>query len=196
MIRAIEKLMAPLRRRVLLTIGRAVIKASRAEGGFMTVQVTALDGEILDGLPLIQDYGFASRPRSGAQGVIACVGGNRRAALVIATEDKRYRLQLGEDGESAIYDDLGQKVHLTRAGIVIETTLPIEVNAASVAIDAAAVTMTGSLTVDGIIASKVDVKANLGSGDELGLDQLRDTYNGHTHPGDSGGTTGAPNQTV
>ena len=23
---------------------------------------------------------------------------------------------------------------------------------------------------------------------------IRDTYNGHNHPGDSGGTTGAPNQ--
>ena len=45
----------------------------------------------------------------------------------------------------------------------------------------------GNLDVTGEITDRVDI-------DGLSMASMRTTYNGHTHPGDSGGTTGTPNQ--
>ena len=56
------------------------------------------------------------------------------------------------------------------------------------------VQITGNLLTTGNITSNGQI-ADLG-GTKGTLSQLRDTYNSHTHPGDSGGTTGTPNQTI
>jgi phage gp45-like len=40
--------------------------------------------------------------------------------IVLVVGDRRYRLKNLQDGEVAIYDDLGQKVHLTRDGIRVD----------------------------------------------------------------------------
>ncbi|WP_431477838.1 phage baseplate assembly protein domain-containing protein [Massilia eburnea] len=62
-----------------------------------------------------RNTGFTSVPKPGAEGVVVFVGGNRDHGLVIAVEDRRFRLKGLASGEVAIYDDQGQKVHLTRA---------------------------------------------------------------------------------
>lgn len=214
--RAITKAIAPLRRRVQLMIGRAVIAATREDGGLLLAQITGLDGEVLDGVPVIQEYGFASRPKAGAQGVIACVGGNRRGAVVIATGDRRYRLALA-NGEVAIHDDQGQKVHLARGGIAVETTKPVTVKGSAITLQAASITLdgdvaiTGTLDITGIVTAAAALTAASVSaagaitaqtggaaltmtGLKASIDAFKGVYNGHDHPGDSGGTTGAPNQ--
>lgn len=196
MIRQIQKLVAPLWRRVQLMIGRAVIRLAREEGGFLVVQATGLSGEVLDGVPVIQEYGFASRPQAGAQAVIACPGGNRRAAIVIATGDKRYRIPLAA-GEASIHDDLGQKVHLARAGIVVESPLKIDATAPEVTVAAAVkVTLdTPLVEVTGAIAAAGNITA-LSGGVPIGMSEIKAAFNGHTHPGDSGGNTGAPSAAI
>ena len=172
--RAISKAIAPIRRRVMLMVGRAVVKATREDGGLLLAQLTALDGEVLDGVPVIQEYGFASRPKAGAQGVIACAGGNRRGAIVIATGDRRYRIALAA-GEAAIHDDQGQKVHLTRAGIVIETGLPVTVKGSAITLD-------GPVTVNGDLAATGNLTA-FSAGAPVAMDAIKAAHNGHTHPG-------------
>lgn len=49
--------------------------------------------------------------------------------------------------------------------------------------------VTGSMVVDGALLSNTSVADPLGT-----MQEMRDTYNSHTHPGDSGGTTSDPNQ--
>lgn len=67
------------------------------------------------------------------------------------------------------------------AGVKIETDQSVQVNAgASVDITAPAVNITGAVTVNGSITSTGDVSAG-------GISSMH-----HTHPGDSGGSTGAP----
>jgi len=56
-------------------------------------------------------------------------------------------------------------------------------------IDAPNVLMTGNLFVDG------DINDNAQTNTKTMAD-MRTTYNSHTHPGDSGGTTGTPNQPI
>jgi len=72
-----------------------------------------------------QHYGFTSRPKSGAE-IIYLAEGN--VVIAIGSDDRRYRLKI-EEGEAALYDDLQQRVHLTRAGIVAESPLAITATA-------------------------------------------------------------------
>jgi phage gp45-like len=79
----------------------------------------------------LQHYGFASRPKVGAELVIV-VEGNLITA--IGSDDRRYRLALVE-GEAALYDDLGQKVHLTRSGIIVQSPLHVTTKAPEIVED-------------------------------------------------------------
>lgn len=120
MLEAIEKLTAGARGRAALMVGRCILKAIGDSKSVQLVQAQLLAEEVHDDVERIQEYGFTSVPKAGAEGVVVFVGGNRDHGLVIAVEDRRYRLKGLASGEVAIYDDQGQKVHITRSGIVID----------------------------------------------------------------------------
>lgn len=114
MIRELNKLMDPLRRRVRLMISRALLSVINDGGGIQIVQVKLLEGEVRDGVERIQNYGFTSVPIPGAEGVMACVSGNRDHGIVIAMDDKRYRIKALESGEVAVYTHLDKEDHKHR----------------------------------------------------------------------------------
>lgn len=120
LIRTVSKLMAPLKRRVYLMIGRAVIKLVEDAYGVQQVQLVGLEGEVLDKVERFQEYGFTSVPKADAEAVLLAVGGDRAHGLVVGVEDRRYRLRGLAGGEVAIYDDQDQVVHIKRNGIVVE----------------------------------------------------------------------------
>lgn len=120
MTRALDKLLRPLRRRIALMITRGVVRLINDAAKMQTMQVTALADEIVDGAERFQQYGFTGHPHAGSEALILNVGGVRSHAVVIAVDDRRYRLHLAA-GEVAIYDDQGQQVKLMRSGIVIES---------------------------------------------------------------------------
>lgn len=66
--------------------------------------------EYINNREAMQHYGFASRPKNGAEGIVIQEGNH---LVMIADDDRRYRIAL-EDGEVAIYTDQGDKVHLKR----------------------------------------------------------------------------------
>ena len=184
MIDAIQKMTEGMRGRIQLMIGRAILSAISDSGKIQTAQVQLLADEVQDDVERIQEYGFTSVPLPGAEGVVVFVGGNRDHGLLIATDDRRYRLVGLEAGEVALYDDLGQKVHLTRSGIVIDGGgLPVTVQ------NAPTVTITGDLHVDGNIVADGDVKDHT----TKSMAGMRGAYNGHTHADTHGGNTGTPN---
>ena len=96
----------------------AVVKASRAAAAKIgKVQFSGLSGD--DETEHWHPYGFQARPLPGAHALQAAVGANSETTITILVGDRRYTLGL-EAGEVAVADDLGQKVHLTRTGIVVE----------------------------------------------------------------------------
>lgn len=119
-IRTINKLVAPLKRRVMLMVGRAVLQLIDDAWKIQQLQLTGLAGEVLEKVERFQEYGFTSVPLPGAEAVLLAVGGDRAHGLVVGVEDRRYRLTGLEGGEVAIYDDQGQKVHIKRNGISVE----------------------------------------------------------------------------
>lgn len=137
--KGLDRLLKPLNGRIQMMIGRAVIVAANDALKAQGLQVELLDGEVQDGIEHFQHYGLTSVPLAGAEAVVAFVGGLRSHGICIGTVDRRFRLIALEAGEVALHDDQGQKVHITRDGIVIETDKLVTVRSPNVLVEADAV---------------------------------------------------------
>lgn len=173
--RVMSRLMAPLARAVGNMLARGTLVLANAATKMQSLQVRILDGEAKDDVEHFEPYGYTARPHPGAEVLLQFFGGDRSHGVAFMVADRRYRLLGLESGEVALYDDLGSRIVLKR-GNVIEVTAATKVRL-----------VTPLLEVTGEIKDRCD------SGG-LTMAGMRSTYNGHTHPGDSGGTTGTPNQ--
>lgn len=174
-------LLKPLRNRVMLMVGRCVLSAVYDNKGIQASQVKLLQDEVRDQVERMQEYGFTSVPIAGAEGLAVFVNGNRDHGVVIATDDRRYRLKGLKNGEVAIYTDEGDKIHLKR-GNEIEI-----VSATKVIIDTPTLEVTGDIECEGDITDRINTNAE-------SINDMRNTYNTHTHTGDDGGNTSVPHQ--
>ncbi|WP_338662635.1 phage baseplate assembly protein [Pararoseomonas sp. SCSIO 73927] len=142
--------------RMMSIVGIARLTASQAMGGKGVRRYQArFDGdEIRDGTPALQQYGVASRAKVGADALVVFLGGNRSSGIIIAVNDRRFQLEL-EEGEVALHDDTGQKVHLTRAGLVLDGGgKPVTIqNAPKVTADTPELHCTGRITADGDVTA-------------------------------------------
>lgn len=189
--RVFARLIAPYARRLGNMLARGAVSVVNAASKMQTLQVKLMADEVKDGVEHFEPYGFTSHPKAGAEAVGMFFDGDRSHGVVIVVADRRYRLVSLQPGEVALHDDQGQKIHLTRSGIVIDGAgLPITVQNVGVATIKAATKVrmeTAVLECTGEIKDLCDGAGKTMSG-------MRTTYNTHTHPGDSGGTTGTPNQ--
>ena len=112
------KAIETIQRQLLGLIGRAVVKSISAATKCQTVDVSLIAGEPKAGVEHLEPYGFTARANSGAEAVVLFPDGDRSHAVVVTVSDRRYRLKGLQTGEVAVYDDQGQSVTLTRAGIV------------------------------------------------------------------------------
>ncbi|AMK09656.1 hypothetical protein AWY79_00300 [Pseudodesulfovibrio indicus] len=106
--RLLEKTLAPLRRKVMLLVSRAVLTLADDETTLQTLQAKLLGDEVLSSLERFQQYGFTSVPHAGAEAVALSLGGNRSHTIIINVDDRRYRLKGLENGEVALYTDEDQ----------------------------------------------------------------------------------------
>lgn len=169
-------------RRVAMMLARGVLAAVSDGGGLQGLRLRLLADEEKDGIERVQQYGLTSVPLAGAEAVIVFLGGNRDHGLVVAVDDRRYRLRGLRGGEVALYDDLGQSVHLTRDGIVIRGAgRPVTLT------DAPTVRLeTARLEVTGDVIDRCD-------GGGLSMRAMRAVYDAHTHP-ETGAVTRDPGQ--
>lgn len=54
-----------------------------------------------------------------AEGLVTYVNGSRDHPIVIAIDDRRYRVTSLKEGELCLYDDQGHQIHVTRDGVVV-----------------------------------------------------------------------------
>lgn len=132
--RLIEKMLAPLKRRISGMIVRVTVSMVSSALKTQRLQLNALGGESKDSVEHFEQYGYTSCPFPGAEGIGLFLGGDRSHGVVICVGDKRYRLQALQAGEVAMYDDLGQVVHLTRDGIKITSPKDVELRGRNVRI--------------------------------------------------------------
>lgn len=181
----LRNMTAPLEGRVLLMIGRGVLKAL-GEGNHLRAKHGGLGDEVMDNREVFHDYGFTAMAHAGAEVIFACLAGNRSRSVVLRIADARYRLDGLKAGEVAIYDDLGQSIHLTREGIVVKGAgLPVTIK------DTPKVRAECSLfECTGDIIDRCD------SGGKA-MAAMRASHNSHVHrENDNGGPTDTPMEQV
>lgn len=168
--------------RMRLVVARAVLDLVNDATKLQALQVTLQEGVVRDKVERFQQYGHTSVPLPGAEGIALAVGGSTDHTVVIAVDDRRYRLKGLQAGEVALYDDMGHKVYLTRNGIVID--------GAGQLVKMQNLT---KLRVQADIEATGQIK-DLCDGAGKTMAQMRTAYNGHTHSENNvlGGPTGGP----
>lgn len=119
----IARAMAPLSRRLRLMVARAVITAISDAGKIPTVQGKLLDGEIRNGIELLHQHGFFSRPRIKPEGLYFSVGGDRDHGVMVATADRGSNRPDLAAGETVVYTDEdtaadGHRIHFKNGRII------------------------------------------------------------------------------
>jgi phage baseplate assembly protein V len=143
----LTRAMAPLARRMMLAIGRAVLRAVDDGAGIQRVQVSLLSEETRDDVERFQGYGLSAVPLPGAELVVVSVAGNRDNPVAIALDDRRYRPTGLEPGEVCIYAKTsGQRITLKADGsILVQSPIKVRIEAPTTEIQGN-VTVTGDVT--------------------------------------------------
>jgi phage baseplate assembly protein V len=142
-VKGLERLLGPLQRRIMLMVGRAVLAAVNDGTKLQGLQINLLADETRDDVERFQNYGYTSHPHPGAEAIALSITGTRDHVVVIAVDDRRYRLKGLQEGEVAMYSDEGDTIVLKR-GRVIEVTAGTKV-----VFNTPLVEMTGELHVVG-----------------------------------------------
>lgn len=188
------KMLAPIARRLGNMLARGSVVAANGAGKMRTLQIRMMSDETKDNVEHFEPYGFTSEPIQGAEHVTAFFDGDRSHGVTLVVADRRYRLQGLKAGEMAIFDDQGQKVYLTRTGIVIDgANLPLVIQNVPTATVKAATKVrfeTPLLEVTGQIKDLSDSTGKT-------MAAMRSTYNSHTHhENDVHGETNVPTQQI
>ena len=132
--RMIGKALEPLIRTVRLSIGRAVLASIKDSTGIQTAQLSLLAGETKE-MERFQNYGFTSVPIAGAEGLCVFVGGNREHGICLSLDDRAFRVKNLGQGEVAVYDSTGTKIHLKNNGEVqVVAATKVDIDSAAVEI--------------------------------------------------------------
>lgn len=187
-----RRLLAPIRHRLKSLFRWAKGKRVNSSTPLQTLQLELLRDELLDAVAHLEGYGRTAHPPKGYEGLVASLAGERRRTVCLTAFHRKYRLTELAEGEVALYDDLGNVVHLMRDRLQVSAVQHLEVKAPTCEITASTthmgdVAITGNLTVSGTItAPTVAATTSL---TVAGLEMK-----GHKHGGVASGnqTTGGP----
>ena len=134
---SLERSLMRLQRAVQLSSARAMVTLVDDAMLLQSLQARILRGELRSDLERFQEYGFTSVPKPpdgerGAEAVILFLGGAREHGVVIAVDDRRYRLKALQAGEVALYDDQGQMVKIGRSEVTVLGTTKVSARAPTV----------------------------------------------------------------
>lgn len=191
--KAFADILRPYANRLANMLARGVVTAADGSTKLRTLQAKLLAGEVKDRLEHFEPYGFTSEVKPGAEALAMFFDGDRSHGVIMQVADRRYRMKGMQSGEVAVYDDLGQCVYLTRAGIVVKGGgMPLVIQD----ITTATVKATNSMRFETPVLNVTgDIKDNCDSGGKS-MAAMRATFNPHTHPENNtaGGSTNQPNQ--
>lgn len=126
---ALDRLLKPIRRRLVLLLSWATGVQVKSTLGLQRMQLELLADELLDDVPYVEHYGMSGVPPSGFEAVTASMGGVRSRTLVLTAFHRQFRLKDLKQGEVALYDDLGNKVVLRRDKIHVEAVTKLQADA-------------------------------------------------------------------
>jgi phage baseplate assembly protein V len=117
-IAALAKMLRPIQTRVTNLVARAVVQLVDDGRKLQLVQLGVGPDETRAGVERFQEYGFTSVPLPGSEAVVLFVGGHRDHGLVVAVDDRRYRMKDLQPGDVALYNAAGAFVLLKADGSI------------------------------------------------------------------------------
>jgi phage baseplate assembly protein V len=125
----VDKMYESLKRKIHGMAARCVLTLVSDGLKMQAVQINLLADETADDVERFQNYGLTSVPLPGAEGVCLFLAGAREHGVVIAMDDRRYRLKGLKGGEVALYTDEGDSLIFKRGKILEATTSTFNLNA-------------------------------------------------------------------
>ncbi|MGL4754345.1 MAG: phage baseplate assembly protein V [Aeromonadaceae bacterium] len=179
--RDVQKLIAPMMRRLRLIADRAVVTMVKDSLHRQGLQLKVLADETADDVERFQNYGHTSVPPAGSEAIVLGIGGARAGLVAIAVEDKSVRPKDLEAGDNCLYHLEGHRIILRKDGLLELEAKTVIINASEkLSIISPDNEIQGPLHVTGEITSDTDVKT--------GTTSLK----GHIHDQSGGGQTSAP----
>lgn len=129
-----NRLIRPLKNKIFLLLGRALLHAVNNSEMTQKIQVVALNGEIITDIERFQEYGFETYPHEESEVAIMFLNGKRDHGIALCVHDRRYRPDDLSEGEVCLYtdEDSGSyfRVHMKR-----DRTLEIKCNKLNFIVD-------------------------------------------------------------
>lgn len=116
-IRDVQKLLAPLQRRLRLIADRAIVTMVNDALQRQNLQLKVLADEGADDVERFQNYGHTSVPPEGSEAIVLGLGGARAGLVAIAVEHKGFRPKDLEAGDSCLYHQEGHNLTLGKDGL-------------------------------------------------------------------------------
>ncbi|MGU5714784.1 phage baseplate assembly protein V [Aeromonas taiwanensis] len=158
--RDVQKLIAPLWRRVRLIADRAIVTAVTDSFNRQGLQLKVLADEATDDVERFQNYGHTSVPPAGSEAIVLGIGGARAGLVAIAVEDKSVRPKDLEAGDNCLYHLEGHRLILRKDGLAeLEAKTVIIKASEKLTIMSPDTEIQGPLHVIGPISSEEDVTA-------------------------------------
>ena len=107
----LKRLLAPIQKKIFLSLARAILAVVNNTEGTQKIQVTGLSNEVITDIERFQEYGFETYPWPDAEVCTIFLNGNRDHGIVVCVHDRRYRLMDLAEGEIAHYTDEDQLEH-------------------------------------------------------------------------------------
>ncbi|MGU5666578.1 phage baseplate assembly protein V [Aeromonas hydrophila] len=159
-IRDVQKLLAPLQRRLRLIADRAIVTLVNDALQRQNLQLKVLADEGADDVERFQNYGHTSVPPAGSEAIVLGLGGARAGLVAIAVEHKGVRPKDLEAGDSCLYHLEGHNLTLHKDGLAELTAKTVIIRATEkMTIISPDTEVQGPLHATGPITSDTDVKA-------------------------------------
>lgn len=181
---------------------RGRLSATQTGNTLATTQVQGLAGETLQEVEQMQQFGFTSHAPAGSEVIVLPLGGDTTHGIVIASEHGSFRVKNLQGGEVAVYDQSGSSIVLKQGRLIEMDCDNLVIRARQkVWIDSPLVEASAQVLAQGQITGQNGLAISGGEGGDAvriegSLKTTGDVVAGnvsvqqHTHPGDSGGTTG------
>ncbi len=113
----VHKIIAPIKRKIMLLIGRCILSAIKNTEGTQKIQVVGLKNETITGIERYQEYGLETYPKKDSEVLILFLNGDREQGVAVCIHDRRYRPKNLSEGDVCLYDYRGQAIILNSSGI-------------------------------------------------------------------------------
>lgn len=198
-LRQVQRLIAPLHRKLRLIFDRAVVTMVSDSLQRQNLQLKALADENPDEVERFQNYGLTSVPPAGSEAIVAAIGGQRSGLVAIAVEDKSCRPKGGIEGDVVLYHLEGHNLLFTKDGKAIMTVKEVTLVASEkLTIICPDNEIQGPLKVTGHISCEDGISAAGGITSQGDINADGDVKAGtvslghHKHPEHDGGETDEP----